>query len=308
MSATAPKFSIPPLTIARPDPARPIFSVIGAASLALLAGTTILFGDESVTFDAETPINIGFNFEAGDDVEIILRLDRTLEAVPYGHAGGSGRPVIGGGHFAPGGNATARAGGSDSPQFNPFSLYDAGWRPAAPNPRGLTYVDHGGVKPFWAGSYFLGRDHIADGPSRHGVLIADGGSNKPQKPGGGHYDNLNYTTAEEIAAFHGMRLMTFEEGAAALYGVTERTSDSEKALLTGLSAARTSRACVFQGIGQRWTWITDGDPDDPRASILGGSWIGGSVAGSRYARLGGWPELSGGLIGLRLACDHLITV
>ena len=47
----------------------------------------------------------------------------------------SGDSVLGGFHYAPGGNAPARSGGDDVPAINPCSLWDVAFRPACADQR-----------------------------------------------------------------------------------------------------------------------------------------------------------------------------
>src|SRR5690606_36883420 len=109
------------------------------------------------------------------------------------------------------------------------------------------------------------------GTSRCGATIATGKT----------LDRLNYHDAVEILARYGKRMSTYDEARAGAYGVTERSSASALPKVTGLDAARTSATGLMQATGNVWGWITDGDPDDPRPSVFGGSWVDGSYAGSR---------------------------
>ena len=91
--------------------------------------------------------------------------------------------------------------------------------------------------------------------------------------------------------------MTLEAGTRVLVHYTGTLDDG--------AARFVSRFGLFDVTGTMWQWATDGHPDDPRSSILGGSWISGSDAGSRYADLGYWPENSAVSVSARGACDHL---
>ncbi len=61
----------------------------------------------------------------------------------------------------------------------------------------------------------------------------------------------------------------------------------------------------MQATGNLWVWGHDGDPDTPRASILGGSWFHDGYAGSRYANVDRWADYSAGNLGARGRSDHL---
>jgi hypothetical protein len=212
--------------------------------------------------------------------------------------------VLGGFHFAPGGNAAARAGGDDVPAINSYSVWDLNFRPACPDPRGMTLVDTGGRK-FWCDIYLTAADH-SDITSRFGVTIADG-ADLPNGTGtdGKKYKAFDYPTAVAVLASHGKGLLSVEEFFAAAYGVTEKSSADENPKVSGLDAPRTSKFGLMQATGNMWVWGHDGDPDEPRASIFGGAWLNGGDAGSRFAYLGYWPGSSSDSLGARGRSDHL---
>lgn len=108
-----------------------------------------------------------------------------------------------------------------------------------------------------------------------------------------------------MLASHGKGLLSIEEFFAAAYGVTEKSADKGDPDMTGLDAPRTSKFGLMQATGNMWVWGHDGDPDEPRASSFGGSWISGDLAGSRYAYVGVWPEYSSDDLGARGRSDHL---
>lgn len=283
--------------ITRPLASLPVLVVTGRDTLALRAGTVI----DGTEFPDETPVGIAEPLVAGVDYAIAIEAGAPV-ARPCGHDVPAG--AIGGFHFAPGGNAPARAGGYAIPAINPASLWDAGFRPACADPRGMALVTQLGRR-FWCDIYLLGVDHLTLGTSRHGVTIADGRS-LPQAPDGkGRTKKLDYPTAVAIYAHHGKALLTYDEFRSAAFGATERGSADKDPVTTGLDAARTSQAGIMQATGNLWVWGTDGDPDDARPSIFGGSWISGDAAGSRYAYLGYWPDDSRDFISARGRCDHL---
>lgn len=283
------------MTIIRPDPGKPIFAATGIDILVLRAGASI-DGNE---FPEETPVALPA-LTPGRDYFIRLEEGRPVAKQANGLPGAD---IIGGFHFAPGGNAPARSGGDTTPAINPCSIWDAGFRPACPDPRGMALVA-GLAKPFWCDIYLLDIDHLTDGTSRHGVTIADGKS-LPQAPDGeGRTKVLDYSTAAAIYAHHGKQLLGAEEFFAAAIGVTERSSAPSDPKTTGLDTARTSRFGLMQATGNLWVWGTDGDPDNARPSIFGGSWLYGGDAGSRSAFLGSWPDYSDDNLSARGRSDH----
>jgi hypothetical protein len=300
LAAAAASISI----LARPNPADSIFRVEGRSSLFLRAGVTIADGGGPArTTETETEVEIPADARApGSDFYVRLEAGRPVAFRPIA-ADTAG--ILGGFHFAPGGNAEARTGGDDVPAINPWSCWDAGFRPACPDPRGMALIVSPALaSPFWMDIYLLGVEHLKDGTSRHGVEIAHG-SRLPVSPDGeGKARKLDFPTAQAIYAAHGKQLATYDEFRAAAFGVTERSSATRHPGKTALDAARTSRFGIMQATGNVWVWGTDGDPGDPRASILGGSWFGGELAGSRHAGLVYWPENSDDDISARGRSDH----
>ncbi|WP_411033806.1 hypothetical protein [Shinella sp. BYT-45] len=285
----------PAATITRSDAAAPVIVATSPADIFLRAGTTIDIGGKVAVFERDTPVLLP-DLVAGEDYGVKLDGEGRLFASLLGPENPFDAGWIAGFHHAPGGNARARAGGDSTPAINPASLWDLGFRPSCPDPRGMVRVEAPAGRLFWIDIYLLGVDHKRDGTSRCGARIADGVS----------LDRLNYHDAVAIMAGHGKRLPTYDEFRAAAYGVTEHSSANRHPKTTGLDAARTSACGLMQATGNLWIWGTDGDPYDPRPSILGGSWLDGSNAGSRYAYLDyAWPVSSNESLSARGACDHL---
>jgi hypothetical protein len=288
------------LPLTKADPTLPALIVLDRTSIAIRAGT--VFNGRS--FDCDTPIaEPEGGYEAGADYAVMVDDDgapfvQKLTGIP------TDPRVLGGFHFAPGGNAKARAGGNKTPASNPYSCWDSNYRPTCPDPRGMTLVDMPNGKWFWCDIYLLGIGHLVDGTSRFDVTIADG-DDLPGNPKGRKFKRFDYEAARAVYDHHGKGLLSFEEFAWAAIGVTEKSAREGDPKITSLDAARTSRVGVMQATGNLWVWGHDGDPDDPRPSMFGGSWLDGSLAGSRYAALGSWPGHSGGDLGARGRSDHL---
>jgi hypothetical protein len=284
----------------------PIFEERAGHILCTKAGVSIDAGGRHMVFEELTELPMpalepGRNYYVWHD-------DRTIGVI--GAEGVDLDGVLGGFHYAPGGNAAARAGGDEKPSINPLSIWDIGFKPACADPRGMAYVagvpGSEGVRPFWVDLYLLNTDHFVKGTSVHGALIADGNRNKPLIEASGRVaPDLNYATATAIMEGHGKQLLSFTEFSAAAYGVIERTAAGDRPKLTGLDAARTSRCGMMQATGNLYVWGHDGDPDTPRASLFGGYWVNGGFAGSRYAYVGYWPGFSYEWIGARGRSDHL---
>jgi hypothetical protein len=296
MSKPALADTTPVLT--KTDPSSPALIVTSHTTIAVKAGT--VFCGRAFAEQTQVKLPDG-GLEAGADYAVVA-VDASPAALKL-----IGPPTgdlhLGGFHFAPGGNATARSGGDEIPAINPCSVWDLTFRPACPDPRGMTLIDVPGRR-FWSDIYLLGADHLA-GTSRFGATIADG-NDPPQKPDNRRFKKLDYETAVSVMAHHGKGLLGAEEFFAATFGVTERTAHDGDPRVTKLDARRTSRFGLIQATGNLWVWGHDGDPDMPRASLFGGSWWNGGNAGSRYADVAyGWPEGSDGSFGARGRGDHL---
>ncbi|MDX8513561.1 hypothetical protein [Mesorhizobium captivum] len=310
MSSAALKSVAAPSLLIKVDPNSPAFRVEGRTRIFLKAGTVISFGAGSVENQSDHEIALlAADLVAGRDFDVYADDEGRISAVPSGNNVDAGLLQIGGFHFAPGGNATGRAGGDSEPAINPFSCWDLNFRPACPDPRGMTLVDlpssgKDGGTSIWVDIYKLNINHMS-GTSRCGVTIADGVDLPLRIDNNGHYDALDFQTAVAIYAHHRKRLLSYDEFRAAAFGVTEKSSADRDPKVTGLDAARTSQRGLMQATGNLWDWGHDGDPETPRASIFGGSWLCGGVAGSRCAGLGDWPGDSGGGISARGRSDHL---
>lgn len=289
-----------PVGIDRADTALPILFCTGPLAITIRAGTIVTAADRRAVFETDTPIAID-NPGIGQDYGIRLADNGSVEAVPIS-AGFDRDQIFAGFHVTPFANATARGGGTPGPAINPYSCWDSGFRPACPDPRGMTLVDG----RFWADIYLLGADHLKTGTSTFGARIADGVT-LPAMPDGKKAKKLDYVTAQAIYAHHGKHLLGAEEFFAAAYGVEERCSRDEEPAVTGEAAGArfVSKWGLTDATGTMWQWGTDGDPDNPRASVFGGTWWSGGSAGSRYAVLGYWPGNSVWSISARGRCGHV---
>jgi hypothetical protein len=277
------------------DPASPALRLDGPKDVLIKAGTVFA----GVPFEADTPVRMA-ELVPGTDYVVKLE-DRVPVAMK---AADLGDLVLGGFHFAPGGNATARTGGDTVAAINPFSLWDQGFRPACADPCGMVLVTAPG-RQFWCDIYLTGVEHMTMGTSAFDAVIADG-YDRPIDPATGKpFRRFDYAAACAVMKRYGKGLLSFEEFAVAAYGVTEKTAAERDPRTTGLDAARTSRFGLMQATGNMWVWGHDGDPDEPRASLLGGSWLSGGLAGSRYADLDGWAVNSYEGVGARGRSDHL---
>jgi hypothetical protein len=285
--------------LSKSDPATP--AIILMDNIVTVKAGTVFHGHK---FLKDTPAPMPLDgFRVGDYgvffEDSALRIEPITSSVVH-------ELCLGGFHFAPGGNASIRKGGDSTPAINPRSLWDRLFRFSGADQRGMTLVD-GRNERFWSDIYPLAKDHMVGGTSQFGVTIADG-DNAPQNPEGGYFRKLDFAVAQAVMKHHGKTLHSVEQFAEAAIGVTELTAAASNPHLTGLDAPRTSQAGCMMMTGNKWWWCTDGDPEEPRASIAGGSWLRGGCAGSRCAYVGDWPGDSSGNLGARGRGDHLQLV
>lgn len=261
----------------------------------------------------------------GTDYAVWLKPTGTLEAT----SNHTSPPVansrkIGGFHYAPGGNATAQAGGNTTPQINEYSFWDLKFRPTCSDPRGMTLVGGG----YWVDIYLTGVDAITNGSSKYNIVMADG-SSPPKVPtmfggnGTTSYGTYTWFEAMELATAFGKRCPTQQEFMSAMYGTTEASSIGTDQVSTILNAAYTSKWGVVQATGVLWVWGSDrGGPfasaawnantegrgseyNAPNAAVFGGPWSSTSVSGSRCSRWDFAASDSYNDIGSRFVSDHL---
>ncbi len=310
------------------DPNTVAFTKTGNGTASVKDGTVVDVKGTPVAFASATAITMP-TLSSGTDYAIYACADGSIRAdasftAPSGYTTANSRQ-IGGFHYAPGGNATAQAGGNTTAQINEFSFWDLKFRPACPDPRGMTLVADG----FWADIYLLGVDHLVNGTSKFNVTIADGSSppRVPTKFGGNGtttYTTLNWWEAREVMVHHGKRLPTYGEFAALAYGTTEATQGGTDPVSTILRNAFTSRWGVMLAAGNMWVWgdefgggaasagwtaNTGGRGSTyqmENAVLFGGSWDYGANCGSRCSSWSNSPTGSGNSFGARGVCDHLI--
>lgn len=317
-------------------------------TLSLAAGTVVTVSGATLAFPVETPVVMPA-LQAGRDYAVYVCVDGTVRAdenasAPAGYDAASSRK-IGGFHYGLVAPGTTPAGGgfntaASSPLLsmvwtqadvdaiagiNQYSIWDLGYRPACPDPRGMACVNG----RFWVDLYFTGTAHLVSGTSRAGSDIASGSVLAKIPPmfggdGSAAYPSLTWYEASEIATAHGKRMLSYAEFAAAAFGVTEAQSlggSSVTPPATLRQPGYTSRFGLEQATGHVWTWgasaaATSGSVwvagvrrgltyGSPIAALFGGGRGDGAVSGSRASS---WLSVAWnshwGLC-LRCACDHL---
>ena len=262
---------------------------------------------------------------AGTDYAIWAKTDGTLEATSnHTSPPTANARKVGGFHYAPGGNATAQAGGDTTPAINMYSFWDLKFKPSCSDPRGMTLV----AGQHWMDIYLTGVDAITNGSSKYNVTIADG-SSPPKVPSlfGGNgtttYGSYTWFETMELATSFGKRAPTQREFMTATYGTTEATQLGADPGSTVLNAAFTSKWGTIQSTGVMWTWGDDrggayntagwnantegrgSEYNAPNAVLLGGAWGNGSGCGSRCSAWTNAASSSDDNIGSRFCCDHL---
>ena len=309
---------------AKTDPATVAFAKTGDGTAQTSQAFDVEVNGRALRVAASTSITMP-TLTAGKDYAIWCKTDGSLEASSnFVTPPASNARKIGGFHYAPGGNASAQAGGDSTPAINPYSFWDLHWRFAGPDPRGMALVAGG----FWADIYLLNTDPDLNGTSAHGVTIADG-SSPPKIPavfggsGGTTYGSLTWFEAQEVMAAYGKRAPTQAEFMALAYGVTEASSRGTDPVSTGLDAARTSRWGIMQATGNLWVWGRDlGGPygapsynantegrgstyNGPNAALFGAARGLGGSSGSRASYWSLAPSASDYYIGARGVGSHL---
>lgn len=339
---STPVFALPYLVKA--DPSQPCIVKTSATTLAIKAGTHVKIGNAYVSFTVQTAVVMPAVMTPGEDYAVFVHPDGTASAVADPFFAPAAAPVpgalkIGGFHYGLVASGTTVSGGSFATTgagmiwtqadvdniagINAFSIWDLVYRPKC-DPRGMTRSDAG----FWFDIYFCGTEHITNGTSRYNTDVASG-TVLPRKPlifggnGAAKYTTLTWYEANEIALSHGKRLMSYQEFAAAAYGVTENQSLGGAASTipaTLRQAGYTSKPGGEQMSGNHNTW-------GAAAHGVGGSaWVSGAGRGQTYgtpygALFGGARDYAGYSgsrcsdwflsawssrwnIGLRAACDH----
>ena len=297
------------------------FARVSAFSVKTATRLTVEVNGAAVDIPAETPVIMPASPTVGQDYAIWAKPDGSLEATDnHTTPPVTGSRKVGGFHYAPGGNASGTTGGDSTPGINAYSCWDLKWRPACPDPRGMTLVAGG----FWVDIYLTGVDAITNGSSKYNVTQADG-SSPPKVPtlfggdGSATYGSYTWFEAQELAAAFGKRTLTQREFMAAAFGTTEASSIGTDQVSTILNAAYTSKWGVMQATGVLWSWGEDlGGPNStvategrgtttnmPNACLLGGAWSDGAYSGSRCSSWSNAASSSNNNIGSRFACDHL---
>lgn len=317
-----------PYLFYKSDKSSSAFTKTGNGTASIKAGTILKVAQQVISFASNTTITMP-TLTSGTDYAIYVCADGTVRAdsnftSPTGYTTLNSLK-IGGFHYAPGGNAAGTSGGNTTPQINEYSFWDLKFKPACPDPRGMTLI----ANSFWSDIYLLGVDHVANGTSKYNVTIADG-SSPPKIPtqfggnGSNAYSSLNWWEAAEVMAANGKELPRYLQFAALAYGVTEASSIGTDQGSTIWNAAYVSKWGVNQATGVMWQWgnefgggaaaagwtantISRGQTYQLSNAVgLGGNWGEAAYSGSRASLWSLSPTASASAIGARGVCDLLI--
>ena len=299
------------------------FTKTGNGTANVKAGTYVNANGTLVSFSTATAITMPA-LTAGTNYFIYVSTAGVIQAVaatgtwptPVGSPPANS-VLIGGFHYAAGGNATGTSGGNTTAQINEYSFWDLKWLPTAPDPRGMTLVNN----HFWSDIYLLNTTASTDGTSANNKTIWDTQS--------------WWETAEELGLY-GKRLPRYAEFCDLAYGTTENQSRGNDPVTTGLGTTNTgssntdeeftSKWGVIQATGCLWVWGNEFGGGNAAASwaninggrgqvyqqenavILGGTWSNTVNSGSRASHWDNSPSFTYNSIGGRGVCDHLRLV
>ena len=328
------------------SPSKPCLTKTAAATLAVKAGTLVRVGSGYKSFTADTAVQMPASMIAGEDYGVWVTPSGTAFAAANGKPSPyvltpaqAGAVQIGGFHYGLVAPGTTVAGGGFATTgvghiwtqadvdkiagINAFSIWDLAYRPKC-DPRGMARSEAG----FWFDIYFCGTEHVTNGTSRYNTDVASG-TVLPKKPlifggnGSAKYTTMSWYEACEIAFSHEKRLMSYQEFAAAAFGVTENQSLGGAASTIPATLRQpgyTSKAGGEQMTGHHWAWgavahgvggsswvpgATRGQTyGTPYGAIFGGDRTCVNVSGSRSVYCNATPYHSYWTIGLRTACDH----
>jgi len=325
-----------------------IFNKTGAGTAEIKSGNYIDVQGTLLYFSSASAISMP-TLVAGTDYFVYVNTSGSVMAVtasaswptPVASPPANSR-LIGGFHYAPGGNAAAQDGGDTTPAINEYSFWDLKWKPVAPDPRGMTLV----ANRFWSDIYLLNRDPDTNGTSKNGVAIHDGQTAStttaiiPAMFGGNgttRYATGSWWNTAECLSAYGKRLPRYSEFGSLAYGVKENFSVNADPVNTGLvngsgsgagidtnANKYTSKWGVIQASGTMWVWGDEFGGGNAAASwadvnggrgqvfqqenavILGGYWGNTVNSGSRTSSWSFEPSFSDFFIGGRGVCDHAI--
>ena len=226
--------------------------VVNDKEFAILAGTQVVFDDKTVTFEKDTVVKIPRPKKGSDYQVVVTKSGKVVVNKDNDLASDtSDSLLIGGFHYAPGGNADdKRQGGDENPQINPCSIWDLAWRPMASDPRSMTLIEN----EFWCDIYPM----TEDGKNTYGEKVRT---------------NIDWWETNETIANQGKRCPSEEQFQKLAFGTTENKSSGNKIEKASLAAPFTSKWGVMMSTGCYYVWgnpFTIPEPTDDINTTLKG--------------------------------------
>ncbi len=306
------------------------FSKANTFTVTTATKITLELANKTVVIDSGTNVEMPVSATIGADYSIWAHPTGNVQAILFTTTSPTANAkMIGGFHYAPGGNATANTGGNSTPQINEYSFWDLKFRPVCKNPRGMALI----ADAFWCDIYLTGNTAVTlNCSSVYGTTIADANSSPiiPNQFGGDGattYGGYTWYEAQELALSFGKRTPSQQEFMVLSYGTTEANSAITDPVTTKLDAIHTSKWGIMQATGNMfvytsergganttsaWRAVTEGrgsEYNEPYCVRVGGAWNSTTSSGSRCAR--GTTEAQSGLEsgvavnGSRFVSDHL---
>ncbi|ELM6621477.1 phage tail protein [Vibrio fluvialis] len=317
--------ALTPNTFIKAETSAPAFMVSGG-QLKTSTALTISVGGVTVTHAANEVISTPVLL-VGVDYAIYATADGLVVSnnftVPDGYTAENSRR-IGGFHYG-------------NNEFKDYSFYDLHFRPKCKDPRGMV-IDISGSR-FWNDIYLLNSTPDALGTSAYNAQIADGSSpcKIPALWGGdgtAQYPNLTQYIAAEVLAAYGKRLPSHDEFEILALGSTPGYAVGADPVTTKFDVNARSKNGSEQVSGHLWQWgkdvwdrgngssgyawyaaDTNGEglvhsagSQAVGAVRLGAYWDNSGAAGARASNWSAGPWYSGGTVGARGLCDHLLHV
>jgi len=324
-----------------------LFTKTAPAEFSIPEGFKVTVNDTIVEVTAEATLNLNDDLDtgtktAGTDYYVYVKADSTF----YISADKTitADRLIGGFHYGLTAEDEAKTGNKTDDDMvairgiNQYSFWDLKFRPVA-NPEGMVFV--GG---HWYDIYLLNSEHITNGTSKAGAVIAggatDNGRGVPKIPlayggdGDVDYGKFTWFQACEIAKSHGKELIDYAEFPTIAYGVDEGKSSDDYETTAGKIehySHLTSKFGIEQATGAQHIWGKDvgGNRDEDSTSwgwrdkadargqiyalndkhitavLLGATRGSGAHAGSRASYWSSYVWSSSWSIGSRFACEGI---
>jgi len=254
-----------------------LFTKTSPADLTIPIGFKVAVGTELVEATSTTTVSLNTNLDAGTktagtdyyvyakaDSTFYISADKTITA----------DRLIGGFHYGLIPETEALTGNKTEADMvairgiNQYSFWDLKFRPVA-NPEGMVFVNGR-----WYDIYLLNSEHITNGSSKAGAVIAGGVADTtsyraiPKIPlefggdGATNYGKFTWFQACEIAKSHSKELISYSEFLTIAYGVTEQKSSSTDGYEVNVGKVEhysnlTSKWGIEQASGTQWLWSAD---------------------------------------------------